>query len=188
MLIGFAGVLTITRPGLGAFDPAALFALTCALCYGLAQMLARKLGSSDSSSVISVYASVTYAVLAGSLGLLLGSGQYAGTGYKSVEFLLRPWVWPPLHDLLLMGLTGAVAALGTYLLAQAYRIAEPGVVAPFEFTGIIWAVLLGYLVWNEVPDQYSWFGIGLIVAAGLFIVYREQVRRRERRGLAELPA
>ena len=75
---------------------------------------------------------------------------------------------------------GIVAGLGLVLLTQAYRVAEASVVAPFEYTGLIWSVLLGFLVWNEWPDAVSWFGIAIIIAAGLFILHREREVKRRR--------
>ena len=178
VVVGFAGVLLMTRPGTGGFEPAALLALTCALAYGLAQLMARRLGQRDSATVMTFYAALFNVAAAGLCGVLLGDGHLAGTGYKSLDFLLRAWAWPTPLDMGLMIATGVVATIGSALLTEAYRVAEPSVVAPFEFTGVIWAILWGILFFAEVPDRLSIAGILLIVGSGLYILYRESVRRR----------
>lgn len=73
-----------------------------------------------------------------------------------------------------MASCGVIAALGLTLLTQAYRVAEANVVAPFEYTGLIWSVLYGWLFWREWPDPVGWVGILIIVAAGTYVFYRER--------------
>jgi drug/metabolite transporter (DMT)-like permease len=83
-------------------------------------------------------------------------------------------------DLLLMLVIGLIAAIGFYCLSQAYCVSEASAIAPFEFTYILWAVLFGYLLWDETPGPTTFLGILVLVSSSLYIWYRER-----RIGLAE---
>ena len=170
VLVGFGGVLVMLRPGAGAFDIAALLPVGAAATYAVAQILARHLGATDRASVMAFYqnsANFTGALL---LGLAFGSGAFAEAGHPSLQFLLRGWSMPHGIELLMVASTGLVAAIGSWCLTNAYRLAEANVVAPFEYTSIVWAVLAGFLVWGEVPDNYTIAGILLVVGAGIYVL------------------
>lgn len=87
---------------------------------------------------------------------------------------------PTAFDLGLMMLCGLIAAAGLTLLTQAYRIAQSNVVAPFEYTALIWGVLYGWIFWQDWPDRTGWIGIAVIVGAGLFVIWRERVEVHRR--------
>ncbi|HPW08883.1 MAG TPA: EamA/RhaT family transporter, partial [Burkholderiaceae bacterium] len=80
---------------------------------------------------------------------------------------VRPWVWPTLTDGLLMALCGVVAAAGMVFLTSAYRVARASAVTPFEYTGILWAPLWGFLFFSEVPRATTVAGAAIIVGAGM---------------------
>jgi len=105
--------------------------------------------------------------------MVAGDGRYSGGDDPSLEFLLRAWVWPSNVDLANIVAVGCINAFGGYLIGQGYRVAEAGLVAPFEYVAIPLAVLWSVLLWNEWPDAIAWVGIALICSAGLFVVYRE---------------
>jgi len=179
VIVGFIGVLVIARPGANGFEPAALLAVACAVFYGITQSLARVLGRSTTSGVMSLFAAIIYLAMAGIAGAVLGSGwaePVPGTAHPSVEFLLKGWVMPEPLPLALMALTGVISAAGFYLLAKAYSVAESSVVAPFEYTGLIWAALLGVVIFGEVPDAMSLLGMALVVGSGLYVILRERQR------------
>jgi drug/metabolite transporter (DMT)-like permease len=83
---------------------------------------------------------------------------------------------PQAGHLALMALCGVIAAAGFYGLTQAYRLAPPSAVAPFEYTGMTWGILWGYVFWLEVPNVMAISGMVVIVAAGVYIIHRERVR------------
>ena len=99
--------------------------------------------------------------------------------HPSAHFLLRAWVVPSLRDAGLIALCGLIAGAGFYFLTQAYRVASPSLVAPFEYCGLPWAVLWGFLFWDELPVVTTLAGIVLIVGSGLYIIRREAVRGRK---------
>lgn len=179
LLLGFVGVLIVVRPGTAAFDWAMLLPVYAGFSYGLSMVMARWLGSRETAAVMATYGNAVFLAGALLLAAIFGGGDYASEAHKSLGFLVRGWSTPALTDALLMAGCGLVAAAGLVLLTQAYRVTEASVVAPFEYTGLIWSVLLGFLFWKEWPDAQAWSGIAVIVGAGLYVLNREQqVKRR----------
>ena len=165
--VGFLGVLVMLQPGSGLFEPAALLSLVSAAMYGCSMLMARRLGVAQSASVMAFYQNGVF--LFGALGVAL---VFLGLGitraeHPSLSFLVRPWILPTVGDFLLIASCGVVAAAGTMLLTSAYRVARAGVVTPFEYSGVLWAPLWGFLFFSEVPRMTTVAGAALIVGAGL---------------------
>jgi drug/metabolite transporter (DMT)-like permease len=91
--------------------------------------------------------------------------------HPSLAFLLRSWSFENWRDIALLAACGPISAVGTVLLAQAYRMTEANFVATFEYTGLIWATSWGFFLWGEVPDIYMIAGAALIVGAGLYMLF-----------------
>lgn len=167
VLLGFAGVMVMLQPGSGLFEPAALLSLLAAALYGMAMLMARKFGDSLSASVMAFYQNGVFLVGAGTGALVLHGLGVAKADHPSLSFLVRPWVMPSLTDGLLIAACGVVAAVGIMLLTSAYRVARASTVTPFEYTGILWAPLWGFLFFSEVPRATTLAGAAVIVVAGL---------------------
>ena len=99
----------------------------------------------------------------------------AGGGHPSVEFLFRAWAWPEMGDLAVMVLIGLGVTAGGAAISQAYRMADAAFIAPFEYTGQIYAAAFGWFLFSEWPDTLAWAGMGLVLASGLVMVWREAV-------------
>jgi len=165
--VGLIGVFVILQPGSALFNPAALLSLVSAATYGFSMILARKYGSETSASVMSFYQNAVYLVGASAIAGLVALLGLKPPGHPSLDFLFRAWAVPSLHDALLMGACGIIAAFGSTLLAQAYKIGEANVVTPFEYTGMIWAGTFGFLFFGEIPRSTTFIGMGLIALAGI---------------------
>lgn len=165
VIAGFGGVLVILRPGGGEMSFAAAACLFSALCYACLAITARKLADTENSYSLSVY------VIAGPLavsGLLIREGS---------------WVAPDVGGWLLFVVAGACSVIAWTGIMGGYRRAPPAVLAPFEYSALVGGALAGYLIWNEVPDFWTFVGATIIVASGLYVVYREvgvSLARRER--------
>ena len=167
VLLGFVGVMVMLQPGSGLFEPAALLSLLAAARYGVAMLMARKFGSSLSASVMAFYQNAVFLFGSALLALVLYWGDWVQAAHPSLSFLVRPWVLPSMIDALLIAACGVVAATGMMFLTSAYRVARASTVTPFEYTGILWAPLWGFLFFSEVPRVTTMAGALVIVLAGL---------------------
>lgn len=165
--LGLIGVGVILQPGRALFEPAALLSLVSAITYAYAMILARKHGGEVSATVMTFYQNVAYllgALLIAVVVYLLGLKP---PGHPSLDFLVRSWDVPSGKDFGLMGLCGVIAAFGATLLSQAYRMGQANIVTPFEYTGMIWAVVFGFAFFGEVPKLTTLAGMALIALAGV---------------------
>lgn len=168
VVVGFIGVIIILKPGSALFEPAALLCILSAATYGFSMVIARRLGVTESATVMAFYQNGVYLLGAALLALGFHLAGLERLGHPSLDFLVRPWLVPSLRDLLLMGLCGVIAAVAMSLLTHAYRSAEANLVTIFEYTGMIWAPLWGFLFFAEVPGWSTILGTGLIIGAGLY--------------------
>ncbi|QFT29957.1 EamA-like transporter family protein [Labrenzia sp. THAF82] len=158
ILVGFGGVLFVTQPGTGAMHWAAIYSVAAMISYALYALLTRQLTATENSA-----------------GMLIISGLLA-------SILMTPsglsvWVMPP--DLwtwiLLLG-TGVLGAGGHMLFIKAHTLAPAPVLAPFMYSQIIWMIGLGLMFFNDVPTVTTLIGAAIVVASGLYILYRERVK------------
>jgi drug/metabolite transporter (DMT)-like permease len=126
---------------------------------------------------MALYLHLAFLMVSALFGVILGDGRFGGTGDPSLEFMLRAWQWPQQDHIGAMLLTGVCVGVGGYLLTQAYRLAQAGAVAPFEYTALPWGLLAGFLIWGDTPDMLSVLGMLLIVGSGLFVWFREKQLR-----------
>lgn len=162
VVVGFLGVLVIVRPGAAAFQAASLFGVATAVFYALIMISARRIGESEGMWTLMVYV-VLFPLI--------------------FTAMMVPFVWTPLdfgHLPLLVGLA-VFGTLGMTLITQGFRMAPPSVVAPFDYTALIWATLLGWMIWGELPDLWTYVGAAVIIASGIYIVLRETTAGRRAR-------
>ena len=155
-----SGALIVVRPGQAHFDWHALLIVGSTLCSALYQLYSRRYGPTERAD-----ASATMATIVGTVA--------------ASPFLPFDWVTPSggWHWTLFAGM-GVMAGVGHYFLTIAYSQAPAAVVAPFNYVQLVGAALLGYLVFGDIPDAWSWVGAGVIVASGLYIGHRERIRHR----------
>ena len=168
--IGFIGVLIILRPGSGELSLAAMAVLFAAFCYASLAITARKLAGTESSYALSVYAVV---------GPLLISAALVSKG---------SWRVPDTNGWILFLLAGSCSVVAWIGIIGGYRRAAPAMLAPFEYTALVGGALAGYLIWDEVPDRWVVIGAAIIIASGLFVVYREVGNALSTRNLRALTA
>lgn len=178
VLAGFGGVLIMVRPGSDLFDWAALLALGAGLAYALSMVTARRLGTTETAAALAFWGNLVFFAIALAMTLLLAGGQFSDQLHPSLGFLTRGWVAPTQRAPALMMLCGVIAAAGLTLLTQAYRVSASALVAPFEYSAMVWGVLYGWLFWRDWPDATGWTGIFVIIGAGLYVLYRENLSSR----------
>ena len=179
VLVGFAGVLVMQRPweSGGSDKLVMLLPVLAAFTYALCQILARRLGASAKASAMAAYIQGIFIVVSIGFYVVAGDGRFAaGVENESLRFLLMPWRWPDGNDGLLFLFLGLLSAVIGYSISQAYRLAPPATVAPFEYVAMPLAVLWGWLVWDYLPSMQILSGIVLIMGAGLYVFVRERKR------------
>jgi drug/metabolite transporter (DMT)-like permease len=154
MLCGFVGTLVILRPGLTEIDQGSLLVLLSAAAWASALTVIKVLSRTDSSVTITCYMVVLMAPI-------------------SLVPALWVWQWPTGQQLLWLVAIGVVGTLGQLVMTQALKEAETSVVMPFDFFKMIWASLLGFIFFAEVPTLFTWIGAGIIFASTSYIAYRE---------------
>lgn len=167
---GFVGILIILQPGSALFEPAALLSLVSATTYALAMLIARRIGVAEPAAVMAFHQNAVYLTGAGLAAIAFNAFDVTSLGHPSLDFLVRPWAMPGTIDLVMMGLCGVIAAAGMWLLTNAYRMADASLVTVFEYTGMIWAPLWGFLFFAEVPRWTTVLGTVIIIIAGVFAV------------------
>ncbi len=180
VLIGFVGVLIILSPS-GQFNSlAVVFAFGAAITYASQTILTRFLGSHDHPLTIAFNAILIFTCASGLLSLFLFSGVITiSSSHPSLAFFGRDWMQPQAIDFVLMVAIGFIAAIGFYSLSKAYCSSEASAIAPFEFTYILWAVVFGYLFWNETPGPTTVLGVVILISSSIYIWYRERLLARE---------
>jgi drug/metabolite transporter (DMT)-like permease len=178
ILAGFLGVLIILRPSTTSFGIEGLLPVASAFFYAIAQLMARKLGITESAAVMTLFANISYLVLGLSLALITLPFEPPPDASSSISFLLRPWILPVGRDAVFVALTGVTGAVGFWLSTQAYRISEVNRIAPFEYVMLIWVPILSYLMWQQLPDGMTIFGTAIIAGAGLYVVRRDETQTR----------
>lgn len=167
--IGFFGVLLIIQPGGAAFNLYALAALACVVFVTGRDLVTRRLSTHVSSMAVALITSIAVTLVA----LILSLGQ--------------AWVMPDLRLAVLI-LGAGVSMIVAYLASiAAMRLGEVGAVAPFRYTGLVWALLMGYLAFGDWPNVVTFLGAGLVMGSGIFTIWREAARARGARLAAAAP-
>lgn len=174
IIVGFAGVLVILRPGEDIVNLAALLVLGSSLAYAFSAIITRRLGVTETGVALAFSGNLFNLVAAAVVGLTLGSGVWDNGSHASMSFLLRAWTMPGWGDLGLMALCGIIFGVGYYCLTQAYRVGRASTVAPFEYTALPWSVIWGWIAWEQLPDPTTLAGLVLIVGSGLYVLRREK--------------
>ena len=157
VVVGFAGALIIIRPGTEMMQFAALLPLTAACCSALYQITVRMLTRTDTALTTLLYTALFGAV----------------TTSVVVPFY---WTTPDLEGWILMAALASFGCFGHFAWIKAFEVTTVATVAPFNYTRLIWAVLLGYLLFGQLPDIWVVFGAVIITGSGLYILRQEQQR------------
>ncbi len=176
IIIGFIGTGLIVKPSTTSFEWAYVLPIVTAFTYSVSMMIAKHTRDQDTvfQQTIHMYiGSIFYGFLI--LFVINGLGL-SFDGVRGLEYVFRPWSFT---DIMILGAITTISVVGTIgmiLLISAYRIAQPPVIAPFEYTLLVVSIIVGYVAFGEVPDQYSIIGMIMIVLCGLFIFIREEAR------------
>lgn len=159
--VGFLGVLVMTRPGFGVFDPGALLALGGAVSYAVAMIAIRRLGRSEGNIAIVFHFTLILTVV-------------------SALTLPFSFVMPRLAEWPLLVSIGLIGGCAQFAMTAAFRAAPIGLIAPFDYLALVFATGFGFFIWGDVPDAFLIAGAAVVVASGLYILHREILLGRAR--------
>jgi drug/metabolite transporter (DMT)-like permease len=154
VIVGFLGVLVVVQPGTETFRLEALLPLGAALSYALAMLIGRRMTRDMPTAAIMFWPSL---------------------GAVAVTLVMMPLQWqtPALPDAGLFVFMGIIGTGGMALITQGYRHAPAAVIAPFDYSVLIWGVILGWVIWQDIPAPNVWAGATILIASGLYILHRE---------------
>jgi drug/metabolite transporter (DMT)-like permease len=161
VFLGFVGALIVLQPGTGAFRPEALLVVGSALSFSLAMILTRKMTRTETTISLFSYTTI-------------------GATLISAPFLGFAWQTPGTVHLLGFLVLGVVSSVAAFLIIVAYKNAPASVIAPFEYTALIWASLAGWVIWNEQPESTVWIGATIIILSSLYVAKREASMKNPR--------
>ncbi len=162
ILIGFSAVLVMMRPGGDVTSPGALLVVGSVVVYSFAMILTRRLGSTESAGAMTFYSALVFLAV----------------GLIAAPF---SWIQPTPIGMLLMAAIGLLAGSAQYCVIEAFRIAPPSLIAPFEYTSLLWAMLFGFLVWGDVPTALILAGAAVIIVSGIYVLHDEKATQRRDR-------
>ena len=159
LVVGFAGVLIMLRPGVAAFDPAAILVILSAITFAAVVVIAKMLAATESPELIVVYLSLF-----------------------SIPLSLVPalffWQWPDGEQILWLIALGAMASGNMYGISRALQLGDASLSQPFDFFRLPATALVGYLYFQEVLDFWIWVGAAVIFASAAYVTHREGLKRR----------
>lgn len=166
IVVGFVGALIVIRPSFSNVGWAVLYPVGAALCYALYILLTRKLALAEHP--------IRMHFLAGVFGsLVLSVALVFGTMNQVPMFSV---VWPNLFQLSLLASLGLIATIAHLLIVFAYRQAPISILAPFQYVEIIGATILGFILFDDFPELFTWLGIALIIGSGSYVFHRESIQ------------
>ena len=156
--LGFCGVMMIIQPSGEGFNIYALMSLAATLIFAGRDLMTRKIPPSTPSILITLATASTVWLLAG--GVLSWQG----------------WVPMSWHDVGLLAIASVFLSAGYYSVIAAMRQGEMSVVAPFRYVGLLWALLIGFVIWGDIPNALAWAGIALLIGAGLYMLRQQRTK------------
>ena len=159
LLVGFLGVLLVASPGADSFNIGAIFALGNAVLYGSVTAAVRGLSATESTETLTMYQMVWLTVFFAAAMPMVGI------------------TWPPNADWAALVFNGVLNGLGQYWWTRALSLAPPAAVGPFYYFSLVWAMMLGFLVWGDLPTLTLLAGSAIVVASGLYLLWHESGKK-----------
>ncbi len=168
--VGFIGVLFVVRPGAESFNAAAIVAVLSTFLVAARDLTTRTIGNDVPSTVVSLTTTILVGLVA--------------VAYGFTETWLPVWRIQTVY----VALAAILVTVGTFFIISAFRRTDVGVISQYRYAIIVFATVLGYVVWGDVPDLFAALGVALIVGSGLYTMHRQRVRPDSNLKLTRKPA
>ena len=178
IFIGFIGVYIVLDPNFNDFKIINLTPIMCALCYAISMIITKITSDKDN-----VYTQIIHLYIGGLaicilIFILSGKGQFNNFNDPTLQFVFREWFSNVSYSWPFIFIMGVFACIAFYCVFSAYSIASPSLVSLFEYSLIIWSIIMGYFLFKEIPTIQTFLGAILIISAGIYIYIREKVKNQ----------
>jgi len=176
IFVGFVGVYIVLNPDFKNFNMINLAPVGCALCYAISMTITKITSDKDNvyTQMIHLYiGAITISIL---FFIFTGDGQFNTFTDSTFQFIFREWFTNPVYAWPIIIAMGITATFSFYFVFSAYSIASPSTVSLFEYSLIIWSIIIGYLLFNDIPSIRTFIGVILIISAGIYIYIREKAK------------
>ena len=173
ILIGFCGVYLVLNPDFEDFNIYSLFPIFCAFFYALTVVIQKKTSDHDSLFTQIIHTYISAIIFSIIIFFILNNFTFTSYQLSEYNFILMSWNIPNIFIFIILIIIGFIGVIGFFSLFGAYRLGSPSIIAPYEYSLIIWSILFGYFIWNDYLSINGFFGLLLILLASFFTLYRE---------------
>jgi len=174
--VGFLGVYIVLDPNFEDFNYMKLAPVACSLCYAVSMTITKYTSSKDNVYTQMTHLYIGALIISTLFFIFAGKGQFNTFSDPTYQFIFREWFSNPSYAWPFIIGMGFIGAISFYCVFSAYSVASPSVVSLFEYSLIIWAIIIGYLLFDNIPSPRTFVGVVLIIGAGIYIYIREKVR------------
>ena len=173
---GFIGVFIVLDPNFNSFDYMKLSPIACALCYAVSMTITKITSDKDNVYTQMLHLYFGAIVISILFFIFTGKGQFNTFSDPTFQFIFREWFTNPGYSWPFIVAMGFISVLAFYFILNAYSIASPSVVSLYEYSLILWAILTGYMLFDNIPTLKTLIGVSIIISAGIYIYLREKIR------------
>ena len=178
IITGFIGVYIVLDPDFSNFNYMKLAPIACALCYAISMTITKITSDKDNVYTQMLHLYIGAIIISILFFIFTGKGQFNTFDNPTFQFIFREWFTNPSYAWPYIISMGLISVLAFYFILNAYSIASPSVVSLFEYSLIIWAILIGYILFDNIPSLRTLFGALIIISAGIYIYLREKIKEQ----------
>ena len=178
ILIGFIGVFIVLNPNFNNFNYMKLAPIACALFYAISMTITKITSDKDNVYTQMLHLYFGAIIISILFFVFTGKGQFNNFDDPTFQFIFREWFTNPSYAWPFIILMGFISVLAFYFILNAYSIASPSIVSLYEYSLIIWAILVGYFLFDNIPTLRTLFGATIIIGAGIYIYLRENKKEQ----------
>jgi len=176
IFVGFIGVYIVLNPDFENFNIMNLAPVGCALCYATSMTITKITSDKDNVYTQMIHLYIGAIIISALFFVFTGDGKFNTFTDPTFQFIFREWFTNPAYAWPLIIVMGIIATFSFYFVFSAYSIASPSAISLFEYSLIIWSIITGYLLFNDIPSVRTFIGVILIISAGIYIYIREKTR------------
>ncbi len=178
IFVGFVGVYIVLNPDFENFNLMNLAPVGCALFYATSMTITKITSDKDNVYTQMIHLYIGAIIISGLFFIFTGDGRFNTFTDPTFQFIFREWFTNPTAAWPLIIVMGVAATFSFYFVFSAYHIASPSAVSLFEYSLIIWSIITGYLIFNDIPSIRTFIGVILIISAGIYIYIREKTKEQ----------